>query len=143
MLFQKTEKTHHNTRSTSEFRLECSFYINDSKGIFVFISNAYAQSATGAADGGMMQFLPLILLLVAMYFLMIRPQMKRQKEAQTMIDSLKVGDEVIVAGGVVGTILKLKESYIVLELAEGVHILVQKTTVATLLPKGTIKATLS
>jgi preprotein translocase subunit YajC len=109
----------------------------------VFISNAYAQSATGAADGGMLQFLPLILLLVAMYFLMIRPQMKRQKEAQIMIDGLKVGDEVIVAGGMVGTILKLKESYIVLELAEGVQVLAQKTTVATLLPKGTIKATLS
>lgn len=97
----------------------------------------------------MLQFLPIILMFVVLYFLMIRPQMKRQKESKSMIESLKKGDEVVTAGGVVGKISKVGESYITLEVAklaavkgevEAVEMNFQKSAVQTLLPNGTIKA---
>ena len=107
----------------------------------MFISNAYAQAAApAAAGGGLMSFLPIILMFVVLYFLMVRPQMKRQKEQKAMIDALAKGDEVVTAGGVVGKVTKVADAYVTLEVAEGTEIVMQKASVTVLLPKGTIKA---
>ena len=109
----------------------------------MFISNAYAQTAT-AADPGLMgsltTFLPLILMFVVMYFLMIRPQQKRQRELKAMMDALTKGDEVVTAGGIVGRVTKVTDAYVAIEVATGTEIMVQKNAVTTLLPKGTLKA---
>lgn len=104
----------------------------------MFISNAYAQAA-GGAEAGMLSFLPIILMFVVLYFLMIRPQMKRQKEHRAMMDALTKGDEVVTAGGIVGRVTKVTDAYVTVEINEGNEVLVQKNAVATLLPKGTIK----
>ena len=108
-----------------------------------FISNAYAQTTT-AADPGLMgnltTFLPLILMFVVMYFLMIRPQQKRQKELKTMMDALAKGDEVITVGGVLGKVSKVNDSYVTVEVSPNTEIVVQKSAITTLLPKGTIKS---
>lgn len=107
----------------------------------MFISNAYAQAAAPAgAGGGLMSFLPIILMFVVLYFLMIRPQMKRQKEQKAMIDALGKGDEVVTAGGLVGRITKVGDAYVTLEVAEGTEIVLQKASVTMLLPKGTVKS---
>ena len=106
----------------------------------MFISNAYAQSALGGAGGGLMSFLPIILMFVVLYFLMIRPQMKRQKEQKSMIDALSKGDEVVTAGGVLGKISKVSDAYLTVEIANGTEVLVQRASVTMLLPKGTIKS---
>ena len=107
----------------------------------VLISSAYAQTtgASGPADS-MMGLLPIILMFVLLYFMMIRPQMKRQKEHKAMAEALKAGDEVISAGGILGRITKIADSYITVEIAENTQIVVQRAAVQTLLPKGTIKA---
>jgi len=105
----------------------------------VFISNAYAQSIGGLGDN-LTSFLPIILMFVVLYFLMIRPQMKRQKEQKSMMDSLGKGDEVVTTGGVLGKVTKVADAYVTLEVANGTEIVVQKAAVATLLPKGTIKS---
>jgi len=102
------------------------------------ITNAYAQAAAGG-DPGIMGFLPIILMFVLLYFLMIRPQMKRAKDQKQMVEALQKGDEVITAGGVVGRISRLADGYLVLEVAPGTEITLQRTAVQTLLPKGTIK----
>ncbi len=106
----------------------------------MLISNAYAQApAAGGGDAGLMGLLPIVLMFVVLYFLMIRPQMKRAKEAKAMIEALQKGDEVITAGGILGRISKISEAYITLEIAPGTEISVQKAAVQTLLPKGTLK----
>lgn len=105
----------------------------------MFISNAYAQTA-GGAEGGLLSFLPIVLMFVVLYFLMIRPQMKRQKEHKTMMEALNKGDEVVTAGGMLGRITKVSDAYITLEIADATEVMVQKSAVSTLLPKGTIKA---
>ncbi|RJG02172.1 preprotein translocase subunit YajC [Noviherbaspirillum sedimenti] len=105
----------------------------------MFISNAYAQAAAAGPESSLMSFLPIIIMFAVLYFLMIRPQMKRQKEQKTMMAALAKGDEVIAAGGVVGKITKVTEAYVTLEVANGTEIVVQKGAVATLLPKGTVK----
>ena len=87
-----------------------------------------------------MSFLPIILMFVVLYFLMIRPQMKRQKEQKAMIDGLAKGDEIVTAGGVVGKVTKVSDGYVTVEVAEGTEIIMQKAAVTLLLPKGTIKA---
>ncbi|MGB4347686.1 MAG: preprotein translocase subunit YajC [Burkholderiaceae bacterium] len=106
----------------------------------MFISNAYAQSALGGANGNLMSFLPIILMFVVLYFLMIRPQMKRQKEQKSMIDALSKGDEVVTAGGVLGKISKVSDAYLTVEIANGTEVVVQRASVTMLLPKGTIKS---
>ena len=106
----------------------------------MIISSAYAQGIGGGSDGGMMSFLPIILMFVLLYFLMIRPQMKRAKEQKQMIEALQKGDEVITAGGVLGRITKLSEAYVSLEIAPNTEISVQKAAVQTVLPKGTLKS---
>lgn len=106
----------------------------------MFISNAYAQTAAAGAESSLLSFLPIILMFIVLYFLMIRPQMKRQKEQKAMMDALAKGDEVITAGGIVGKVSKVTDAYVTLEIANGTEIIVQKAAVSTLLPKGTIKA---
>jgi preprotein translocase subunit YajC len=106
----------------------------------VLISSAFAQAAPAGADGGgLLTFLPIILMFVILYFLMIRPQMKRAKEQKAMVDALQKGDEVITAGGVVGRITKLNEQYVTLEVAPNTEILMQRSAVQVPLPKGTLK----
>jgi preprotein translocase subunit YajC len=109
----------------------------------VFISNAYAQAPV-AADTGLMAnmstFLPLILMFVVMYFLMIRPQQKRAKEQKQMMDALAKGDEVVTAGGILGKVSKVNDTYVTIEVAANTEIVVQKHSITTLLPKGTLKS---
>jgi preprotein translocase subunit YajC len=105
------------------------------------ITNAYAQAATTAAPQGMDQFLgimPIVLMFVVMYFIMIRPQMKKAKEHKTMLESLQKGDEVV-AVGMLGKVAKISDNYVSLEIAPNVTIQVQRGAVTQLLPKGTVK----
>ena len=105
------------------------------------ISLAHAQTA-GAADptGGFMQLLPMILMFVVLWFLMIRPQMKKAKEHKQLIAALQKGDEVVTGGGLVGRITKVDENYVTVEIAEGTEVVIQKPAVAIALPKGTLKS---
>ena len=107
----------------------------------MLISPAYAQAA-GAADptGGIMGLLPIILMFVVLWFLMIRPQMKRAKEHKSMVEALAKGDEVVTQGGVAGRIVKVSDNFITVELAPNVEVAVQRQAVSTVLPKGTLKA---
>jgi preprotein translocase subunit YajC len=109
----------------------------------VFISNAYAQAAeTAQAASPLSQiqsFLPLIMMFVVLYFVMIRPQMKRQKEHKAMVEGLARGDEVVTAGGLLGKVTKVNDGYVSLELTSGVEVMCQRISVTTVLPKGTIK----
>jgi preprotein translocase subunit YajC len=90
--------------------------------------------------GNLTTFAPLILMFVVMYFLMIRPQQKRQKELKTMMDALAKGDEVITVGGMLGRVVKVTDTYVTVEVAAGTEVVVQKNAVTALLPKGTLKA---
>ncbi len=110
----------------------------------MFITSAFAQTAPAAAAGGDMQsslmsMLPLVLMFVVLYFVMIRPQMKKQKEHRAMIEALAKGDEVATVGGVLGKVSKLGDSYVSLEVANGVEIQIQRSAVVQVLPKGSIK----
>jgi len=104
-----------------------------------FISNAYAQAAPGGAGGGLLTFLPLILMMAVLYFVMIRPQQKKVKEHAAMVDALKKGDEVVTAGGLGGTITQVNDAFLTLKVADSVEVNVQKHSIANLLPKGTLK----
>ena len=104
----------------------------------MIISPAYAQGI-GGGDPGFIGFLPIILMFVLLYFLMIRPQMKRAKEQKSMIEALQKGDEVVTAGGVVGKITKLGEQYVTVEVAPNTELVVQRSAVQVPLPKGTLK----
>ena len=105
------------------------------------ISSAFAQAApAGGGDAGMMNILFIVLMFVIIYFLMIRPQMKRAKEQRQMIEALQKGDEVITAGGVLGRISKMGEAYVTIEIAPNTEISVRKAAVQTVLPKGTLKS---
>ena len=110
----------------------------------MFISSAFAQAAPAAAAGGgdMMSsltgMLPLVLMFVVLYFVMIRPQMKKQKEHRTMIEALAKGDEVATAGGMLGKVTKLGDAYLTLELAPGVEVQLQRSAIVQVLPKGEI-----
>lgn len=106
----------------------------------MFISNAYAQTAGAGVESSLMSFLPIILMFVVLYFLMIRPQMKRQKEQKAMMEALARGDEVVTAGGILGKVTKVTDAYVTVEVSDGTEIVVQKAAVSTLLPKGTIKS---
>ena len=105
----------------------------------MIISSAFAQAAP-SGDPGYIGLLPIVLMFVLLYFLMIRPQMKRAKEAKAMIEALQKGDEVVTAGGMVGRITKLGEQYITLEIAPNTEIVVQRPAVQVTLPKGTLKS---
>jgi len=105
------------------------------------IAPAYAQSAPAGPFGSdLMAFLPMIAIFVVFYFLLIRPQQKKAKEAKAMLEALSKGDEIVTVGGVLGRISKLGEQYLTVEIASGTEITVQRGAVSQLLPKGTIKA---
>ena len=87
----------------------------------------------------LMSMLPLLLMFAVLYFVMIRPQMKKQKEHRAMIDALAKGDEVVTAGGLLGKVSKIGDAYIGVELASGVEVQMQRQAVVQVLPKGTIK----
>ena len=110
----------------------------------MFISNAFAQAAPAAAPTGFMgsfgTFLPLILMFVVMYFLMIRPQQKKAREQREMMDALAKGDEIVTAGGILGRVSKVSDTYVTIEVAPNTDVVVQKHAVTTLLPKGTLKS---
>jgi preprotein translocase subunit YajC len=106
----------------------------------MFISQAWAQSAGGAQQGGGIESMLLIVLMFGvLYFMMIRPQMKRAKEHKAMIEALQKGDEVVSGGGILGRVTKISEGYITLEVAQGVEMVLQRSAVQVVLPKGTIK----
>ena len=107
------------------------------------LSPANAQTTTAAASDPMtsaMGFLPIVLMFVVMYFLMIRPQMKKAKEHKALVEALQKGDEVITQGGIAGRIVKVGENYVTVEVAPNVEIAVQKAAVGNVLPKGTLKS---
>ncbi|CAG0944826.1 MAG: Sec translocon accessory complex subunit YajC [Rhodocyclaceae bacterium] len=107
----------------------------------MLISNAWAQAAPAAGEaGGLLGMLPILLMFVVLWFLMIRPQMKRAKEHKAMVEAMQKGDEVLTNGGIAGRITKLDETYIGLEIAENVVISVQRNAITAILPKGTLKA---
>lgn len=109
----------------------------------MFISNAYAQAAPAAQPGfgGTLEAIwPLILMFVVMYFLMIRPQQKRAKEQRAMIEALAKGDEVVTAGGILGKVTKVGDTYVTLEVANETEVVVQKNAITMPLPKGTLKS---
>ena len=105
----------------------------------MIISPAFAQAAPGGGADGLMSFLPIILMFVLLYFLMIRPQMKRAKEQKAMIEALQKGDEVVTAGGIVGRITKISDQYVTVEVAPNTEVVVQRSAVQVPLPKGTLK----
>ena len=108
----------------------------------MLITSAYAQAAGGGPFQGdtLLTFLPMVAIFVVFYFLLIRPQQKKAKEARAMLEALQKGDEIVTAGGVLGKISKIGEQYLTVEIASGTEIMVQRGAVAQLLPKGTIKA---
>ncbi len=104
-----------------------------------FIASAYAQDVS--QPGGLMSFLPLIIIFVIFYFLLIRPQMKRAKEHKKLVSDLGNGDEVVTNGGLLGRITKVGESFVTVELADNVQVRLQRHAIASIMPKGTIKST--
>ena len=106
----------------------------------MLISNAYAQTAAAGPMESAMQFLPIILMFVVLYFLMIRPQQKKAKEHKALLEGLGKGDEVVTASGMVGRITKVGDDFVTIEIAANVEIQMQKPSIAVVLPKGTLKS---
>ena len=106
----------------------------------LLISDAQAQAAGGATSGAGLQMLLLPLMLVVFYFLLIRPQQKRAKEHQALLAKIASGDEVVTSGGMLGKVTEVGDSFLTIEIAEGVRIKVQKAQVSQLVPKGTYKS---
>jgi preprotein translocase subunit YajC len=105
------------------------------------IGTAFAQSTTTSSSaGGASQILILVVFVAIFYFMLIRPQQKRAKEQQNMLSKLATGDEVVTSGGVIGRITDVSDSFITLEIAEGVRVKVQRAAITQLLPKGTLKS---
>ena len=105
-----------------------------------FISSAHAQAAGAAQPNPLMQMLPLVLIFVVFYFLLIRPQTKRAKEHRAMVAALAVGDEVVTGGGLLGKVTEVSDQFLTVEIAEGVAVKIQRHTVQSVLPKGTLKS---
>jgi len=103
-----------------------------------FISNAYAQDAL--SQDSLLSLLPLVLIFVVFYFLLIRPQTKKQKEHRELVAALQKGDEVTTAGGMLGKITEVKDSFVQIEIANNVVVTVQTHTISAVMPKGTIKS---
>ncbi len=104
-----------------------------------FIDTAWAQAA--ASSNPIMSFLPLIIIFALFYFLLIRPQSKRQKEHRELVSALEKGQEVVTGGGVLGKVTDVGETWVTVEVAEGVALKIQKSTITSLMPKDTIKST--
>ena len=110
--------------------------------IDLMIAPAHAQSAPAATapfGSDLMAFLPMIAIFVVFYFLLIRPQQKKAKEARAMLEALQKGDEIVTAGGVLGRVSKLGDTFLSIEVANGVELQVQRTSIVQVLPKGTLK----
>jgi len=106
----------------------------------VLITPAYAQAAGAASQTDtLLTFLPMVAIFIVFYFLLIRPQQKKQKETRAMLEALEKGNEVVTAGGLLGRVVKLDEQYATVEIAQNVQIVVQRSAISQLLPKGTIK----
>lgn len=107
----------------------------------MLISNAYAQTAAAAAGpmDSVMQFLPILLMFAVLYFLMVRPQMKKAKEHKALLEALAKGDEVVTQGGLAGRITKVGDDFISISIADNVEIQMQKGAITLVLPKGTLK----
>ncbi len=109
-----------------------------------FISDALAEGAAaapaGSAEGSLMGLLPLVLIFVLFYFMLIRPQAKRAKEHKNMVAALAKGDEIVTQGGLLGKITEVDDSFLTVQIADGVEVKVQRQAVSTLVPKGTIKS---
>ena len=105
------------------------------------ISLAHAQAAGASADptGSLMQFLPMILMFAVLWFLMVRPQMKKAKEHKALIAALAKGDEVVAGGGIMGRVSRITDQYVYVEIATGVEVQMQRQAVAQVLPKGSLK----
>ena len=106
----------------------------------MLISNAYAQTAAGGPMESVMQFLPIILMFVVLYFLMIRPQQKKAKEHKALLEALGKGDEVVTQSGMVGRITKVSDDFVTVEIAANVEVQMQKPSIVVVLPKGTLKS---
>ncbi len=104
------------------------------------ISSAHAQAAGAAQPNALMQMLPLVLIFVVFYFLLIRPQTKRAKEHRAMVAALAVGDEVVTGGGLLGKVTEVSDQFLTVEIADGVAVKIQRHTVQSVLPKGTLKS---
>ncbi len=105
----------------------------------MFISQAWAQSSGQTAGGGIESMVLIVLMFGVLYFMMIRPQMKRAKEHKAMVEALAKGDEVVSGGGILGRVTKISEAYVTLEVAQGVEMVLQRSAVQVVLPKGTLK----
>ncbi|MFT3963187.1 MAG: preprotein translocase subunit YajC [Propionivibrio sp.] len=105
----------------------------------MLISNAYAQTAAAGPLDGAMQFLPIILMFVVLYFLMIRPQQKKAKEHKALLEALSKGDEVVTTSGMAGRVTKVGDDFVTIEIAANVEVQMQKPAIAVVLPKGTLK----
>ncbi len=103
------------------------------------INDALAQTAQAPQQGGLLGFLPLMILFVAFYFFLIRPQMRRQREHQKLVEGLSKGDEIVTSGGVLGRITEVGDNYVKVDVAKGVELKVQRQAISSVLPKGTIK----
>ena len=103
-----------------------------------FISSAFAQDAA-AQPGGLISFLPLIVIFALFYFMLIRPQMKRAKEHKQLVAGLQKGDEVVTSGGLLGKITRIEDSFVTVKMAENVEIKVQRHAVSSVMPKGTLR----
>lgn len=101
---------------------------------------APAHAAEASPDGGMLQFLPIGILFVVMYFLMIRPQQKKAKEHGAMVSALQKGDEVVTTGGLLGKVAEVGETFLTIKLNDNVEVNIQRQAVSALMPKGTVKA---
>ena len=104
-----------------------------------FIADAYAQGGGGQGDATF-SFIMLIALFAVFYFVLIRPQSKRQKEHKAMVAGLSKGDEVVTNGGLLGKIINIGDNFVTLDVADGLQVRVQRVAVAALMPKGTIKS---
>lgn len=111
----------------------------------MLISNAYADTAasSGFSLGSLSSLWPIALMFILVYFLMIRPQRKKQKEQQDMISGLGTGDEVLTSGGIIGKVIRVEEAFLVLEISVGNTMIVQKNAIVSMLPKGSIDAMLN
>ena len=108
----------------------------------MFISSAFAQTtpaAGGDLQSSLMGMLPLVLMFVVLYFVMIRPQMRKAKEHKSMVESLAKGDEIVTGGGMLGRVSKIGDTFISVEVANGIEVQLQRSAVAQVLPKGTFK----
>ena len=108
----------------------------------MLISDAFAQAAAPAQSdaSSLISLLPMVGILIIFYFLLIRPQSKRAKEHKQMVEALQRGDEVITNGGILGSVINVSEGYVIVEIAPGVEVTLQRSSVQTLLPKGTLRS---